>query len=232
MKMDLRDKQILITGANGFIGGRLAERLRDEHGARVRGLRLAVLESAALEEVREAPRTAFEGAVERLLDAGAEVHEIRAPEVAQALALSGVLFTAEAYGEWRAEIEAAPGLMFPQILERFRAGAGFSGPDFVDAWNTLRALRARWNARMAGYDAVLLPTSPILPPDAERLMRDEEYYVTENLLALRNTRVGNLIGTCGVSLPTGVPSCGLMMLGKPMGEERLLRVAAAAEAVL
>ena len=36
--MDLRDKQILITGANGFIGGRVAERLRDEYGARVRGL--------------------------------------------------------------------------------------------------------------------------------------------------------------------------------------------------
>ncbi len=36
--MDLRDKRILITGANGFIGGRLAERLVDEEGARVRGL--------------------------------------------------------------------------------------------------------------------------------------------------------------------------------------------------
>jgi nucleoside-diphosphate-sugar epimerase len=28
VEMDLRDKQILITGANGFIGGRVAERLR------------------------------------------------------------------------------------------------------------------------------------------------------------------------------------------------------------
>ncbi|MBM3131035.1 MAG: NAD-dependent epimerase/dehydratase family protein [Chloroflexi bacterium] len=36
--MDLRGKKILITGAAGFIGGRLAERLRAEEGARVRGL--------------------------------------------------------------------------------------------------------------------------------------------------------------------------------------------------
>ena len=45
----------------------------------------------------------------------------------------------------------------------------------------------------------LLPTAPILPPNVERLMTDQEYYVTENLLALRNTRIGNLMGSAGQS---------------------------------
>lgn len=36
--MELKGKDILITGAAGFIGGRLAERLVAEEGARVRGL--------------------------------------------------------------------------------------------------------------------------------------------------------------------------------------------------
>ena len=36
--MDLTGKKIFITGATGFIGGRLAERLVLEHGLQVRAL--------------------------------------------------------------------------------------------------------------------------------------------------------------------------------------------------
>jgi aspartyl-tRNA(Asn)/glutamyl-tRNA(Gln) amidotransferase subunit A len=74
-----------------------------------------------------------------------------------------------------------------------------------------------------------MPTAPIVPPHVVRLLSDDRYYVTENLLALRNTRVGNLMDTPSLTLPTGLPSCGIMMNGKNMGEAHLLRVGAAAE---
>ncbi|MEP2530269.1 amidase family protein [Shimia sp.] len=207
-------------------------RAPDLRNADLKGARFAVLETVALDEMREAPMAGFENAVSKIRLAGAEIRVIKAPEVARAMELTGVLYTSEAYGEWREEIEEAPHLMFDQILERFRAGLSFAGPDYVAGWNRLNEFRQRWSARVAGFDAVLMPTSPILPPNAERLMTDQDYYVNENLLALRNTRIGNLMGSCGVSLPTGIPSCGLMMLGLPMQEERLLRLAAAAEVAL
>jgi aspartyl-tRNA(Asn)/glutamyl-tRNA(Gln) amidotransferase subunit A len=71
-----------------------------------------------------------------------------------------------------------------------------------------------------------------MPPNLSRLQSDHGYYVAENILALRNTRIGNLLGLCGISLPTGTPSCGLMLLGQPFEEEKLLRVASAVESSL
>lgn len=204
----------------------------DLRGARLEGMRFAALQTTVLDEIRDAPRAAYENAVERLHTAGAKIERLDAPEVAEAMPLSGLLFTAEAYGIWGETIAANPEVMFPPIRERFEGGREALASDYIAGWRKLNALREAWAARVAGYDAVLMPSSPILPPNAERLLTDDSYYVTENLLALRNTRVGNLMGLAAMSLPTGVPSCGIMLCGAAFGEERLLRVAAAAETAL
>ncbi len=204
----------------------------DLKGASLKGRRFAVLDTLAFDDIRDAPHAAFQSAVERLAAAGASVEHIKAPEVNDAMAPTAILFTAEAYGTWKEVIEAAPEKMFAEILTRFRAGAQFSAPDYVAAWQALDTARATWNARVAGFDAVLIPSSPILPPNTERLLSDHDYYVTENLLALRNTRIGNVLGLSAITLPTGVPSCGITLMGTPFGEEKLLRVAAAVETAL
>lgn len=204
----------------------------DLKGASLDGARLMVLDTVAFDDIRPEPQAGFKGAVERLQAAGAHVEHEDAPEIAEALALSGTLFAPEGYGIWKDVIEANPSVMFPEILERFRSGGQVSAPDYVAGWHKLEALRSVWNARIAGYDAIILPTSSILPPNADRLLSDSDYYVTENLLALRNTRVGNLMGSAGVTLPTGLSSTGIMFLGLPNSEERLLRLCVAAEDAL
>jgi aspartyl-tRNA(Asn)/glutamyl-tRNA(Gln) amidotransferase subunit A len=221
----VEDAALLLAALEG---GRAA----DLRGARLEGMRFAALRTVVMEDLRAVPEAAHAGALARLRAAGAVIEEIEAPEVAEAMPLSPALFTGEAYGIWREVIEAAPDKMFAPILERFRGGRAVSSADYVSAWRRLDDLRAQWHARVAGFDAVLMPAAPNLPPDRARLMQDAEYYAAENLLTLRNTRVGNLMGLCAVTLPTGVPSCGLMLCGTPFGEERLLRVAAAVEAAL
>lgn len=209
-------------------GGKAA----DLSGATLQGTRLLVLETVALDAIREAPSKGFEGAVDLLARAGAKIDHAAIPEVAEAMALAGILFTPEAYGIWGPTIEAAPEKMFPPVLERFRTGRDVKATDLVAGWRRLHALRAIWAQKTAGYDAVILPTSPILPPDAQRLLSDPAFFAAENLLALRNTRIGNLFGLCALTLPTPQPSCGISLMGPPMAEERLLRLGAAAERVL
>ena len=196
------------------------------------GRRLMVLSNVALDDIEEPPRAAFTGAVARLEAAGAAVERTEIPELPEAMALSGVLFATEAYGTWRDRIEAAPELMFPEILERFRGGASHSGADFVRAWQRLEEIRALWAARTTRFDAVLAPTCPILPPEMARLGSDAAYYREKNLAALRNTRIGNLMGLAVLTLPTGVPSAGISLMAAPGSEERLLRLGRAAEKAL
>ncbi len=209
-------------------GGKAA----DLRGADLKGKRFLVLETVAMDDVRDAPGAAFQSAVERLQAAGAQVDRGDIPEVAAIMELTSILYTSEAWGTWKDVIEANPDVMFPEILGRFQLGQSWSAGEYIAAWQKMEKLRAGYLKAVAQYDAVILPTSPILPPNAERLMSDHDYYITENLLALRNTRIGNLMGLTALTLPTGVPSCGITLMTPPDTEERLLRLAAAAEAAL
>lgn len=204
----------------------------DLSGASLHGVRLMVLDTVAMDGLRDGPRDGFAQAVDRLRVAGASVDHVKVPEIAEAMTLSGVLFTAEAYAQWREKIEAAPHLMFDRVLERFRAGGAFKAVDYVAAQKRMMALRAVYLEKTAGYDAVIIPTAAIMPPDLKRLIADNDYFVAENLLALRNTRIGNLMGLPGLTLPTGVPSTGILLMTPPGSEEKLLRLGAAAEAAL
>ena len=213
----------------GVLAGRRAV---DVRGANLSSARIFVLETVALDHVRTEPGNAFDAALVRLGAAGAKVQRLEAPEVAEAMGLAATLFTAEAFATWKDAIEARPHMMFPRILERFRSGADVKATDFVAGWRRLLDLRAIWTDRVATADAVVVPTAPILPPNAKRLLTDDSYYNAENLLALRNTRIANLFGLCAITLPTGEASCGISLMGKARNDASLLRLASAVERML
>jgi len=204
----------------------------DLRGATLSGTRMLILETVATEGLREVPAKGFDHAVGRLSKAGVHIEHGTIPAVAEAMDLAGVLFGSQCYGAWGPLLEANAELVFPPVLDRFRGGKVFSGAEYVSAWDRLDALRAQYLAQTAGYDAVILPTSPCTPPLIQDLLDDHAYFASENLLTLRNTRIGNLMGLCALTLPTGIPMTGLMMMAAPHQEARLLRLGAAAEAAL
>jgi len=204
----------------------------DISGADLSGRRFAIPVPIALADVRAEPMAGFERATNAITAAGGIIERVDIPEISHALDLSACLFTVDAYAQWQDVIEADPSLMFHEILDRFRAGARFSGLEFVQGWMKLRKLRAGYLRATAGYDAVIVPTSPILPPNVQRLATDSDYYIAENILALRNTRIGNLMGLTALNLPTGVASTGILLMTSPFSEGRLLRLGAAVEAAI
>jgi aspartyl-tRNA(Asn)/glutamyl-tRNA(Gln) amidotransferase subunit A len=220
-----------VEDAAQMLGALSGRRAPDLTGATLAGTRLLVLDDPALLPVEDAPRAAFEAAAERVAAAGARLERGTLPAVAAVLRLWPTL-AAEAYATWRDTIEANPDAMFPPIRDRFRLGAGITAADFVAALQAVERERAAWREAVAGYDAVLLPTTANLPPRIERLLADPAYFAAENLAALRNPNLANMFGLCALTLPTGVPSCGLMAMASPGSEARLLRLGAAMEAAL
>ena len=204
----------------------------DLRGASLKGVRFASLRTSVRENLSHSIMASYQSACERFQAAGAEIVAIEVPRLAEALALAPIVFPTEAYATWRDVIEAQPELMFSEILARFRSGRDISAVDFIKAWQTLDEIRAEWSETVAGFDAVLCPTSPTLPANLERLTEHGDYYKEANLRALNNTRVGNMMGLCALTLPTGVPSCGISLMGRPFGEEALLRIGKAAEDAL
>lgn len=203
----------------------------DLTAAPVDGLRLLIPTNPVLTPLDDAPQAAFDAACSTLSAAGVTLDNTAIPGLDEAMELA-MLFTAEAYGTWGAEIAAWGEVMAPPIRARFELGLKVSGPAFVAGWLRLDALRREFHAAMAGYDAIILPTCPILPPLVADLLADEAYFLARNLEALRNTRVGNLMDLTGVTLPTGTPHCGLMALAPAGQEARILRLAAGMEKTL
>ena len=204
----------------------------DLGGATLQGVRIATLQTVVLDGLAQAPLAGYQSALEKLKAAGAEIVPVVVPELERAFMMSGPLFTADAYANWGDLVEANPEKMYRQILERVRAGKTVLAHEYLSLWDELRDIRLAYAEATAGFDAVLCPGAANMPPSVDRLASDPDFYLKENLLTLRNTRVANLMGLASLALPSGVPSVGILLNTGPMSEERLLRIGVAAERAL
>lgn len=204
--------------------------------ARLRGLRLAVPQTVALDGMDAAVSRAFDAALARFSAAGAMVEAIALPELAELAGLhaGGGFSPVEAWAWHRELVERAGERYDPRVLSRMRRGERMSAAELI----ALMASRRRWidavEARIAGFDAMLLPTVPIVAPTFAELENDEHYFRT-NALVLRNPSIINFLDGCALSLPCQEPGeapVGLM-LAAPGGRDRaVLAIGMALEACL
>src|SRR5262249_8464957 len=121
-----------------------------------------------------------------------------------------------------------------RIRVRIEQGNRFSGSDYLELLAARRRLVGEFDAITRGFDAVLMPTVPIVPPRIAEL-DDPGEYNRINLHILRNPALGNLFDRCAISLPCHRPGeapVGLMLVGETMGDAKLFAIAAAVEAAL
>ena len=99
----------------------------------LKGRRFGVLDTIVQDDLDPVVARAWEGVQARLKDAGAILMPFEFPALKQAERDSAMVYTAEAWATWGAEISANPDVVFPPIRERFEAGQSampqnFTGP--------------------------------------------------------------------------------------------------------
>lgn len=194
-------------------------------------LKLAIADTIALEECDPLVMAAFEASIERLTAAGVAIERVPIPEYQTALDLGPSLFPFEAWQSWGSLIGRRGDEMHPPVRARFEQGIGISREQYDAAWQALKKLRVAHDDRMSGFDAILSPTVPILPPSSAELLADDDFFTASNLMALRNTRFINLLGGAALTLPLPQTGCGLQLAGPPRSEAHLLAVGAALEKI-
>ena len=200
------------------------------------GLRFAVPKTFVLDGMDADVAAHFERSLARIAGACAHIEEIDIPEFAAIPTINakGGLPAAESYAWHRPLIEASPDSYDPRVLTRIQRGATQSAADYIDLLAARKAFIEGVERRIARFDALLIPTTPVIPPRLAELEHDDDFFRV-NARVLRNPAVINLLDGCAISIPNhdpGEPPTGLMLACRAGLDGHLFRCAAALENIV
>jgi aspartyl-tRNA(Asn)/glutamyl-tRNA(Gln) amidotransferase subunit A len=204
--------------------------------AGVEGLRFGVLGGYVLEGIVPEVASGWERALRALGKAGARLSHIVIQEFDELRQINrkGGLVTAEAYALHRERLASDASQYDPRVAARMLRGREQDAADYIDLLAQRASFTARVTPRLAAYDALLMPTAPIIAPPLTDLAADDAYAKID-ALALRNSSLVNFLDGCAISIPCHAPGSapvGLTIFGLRGTDRRLLEVAGAVESCL
>jgi aspartyl-tRNA(Asn)/glutamyl-tRNA(Gln) amidotransferase subunit A len=204
--------------------------------APVEGLRLGVPQTLVLDDLDREVAAAFERACSTLSRAGARILDLPLTELGEypEINAKGGFSPPEAYA-WHADLIARRGTDYDQrVRVRIERGKAMSAAEYVRLLARRVDFIARFDARTAEVDALIMPTLPLIAPPISAFEKDDDYWRL-NGRALRNTSIINFLDRCAITLPIeplGWAPVGLMAVGRRGDDRRLLSIARGLEAVL
>jgi aspartyl-tRNA(Asn)/glutamyl-tRNA(Gln) amidotransferase subunit A len=200
------------------------------------GLRLAVPQTLVFDGIDSEVARAFAAAQSKLSAAGVRISDIALREFSELARINskGGFAAVESYAFHRLLIAAKRDLYDLRVLSRIMRGSEQDAADYIDLVSARNDFSRRVRAVTAPYDALLMPTVPIVAPRL-RDLQSEEDYGRINLSLLRNPTLANFLDGCSISIPChqhGDAPVGLMLIGQHGDDARLLAIAGAIESVV
>lgn len=203
-------------------------------------LRLAVARASMLDGLDPTVAKAFERALKTLRAGGARIEEIPLEPIRDlgTIQSTGGFTAAESYAWHRALLASSGANYDPRVRIRIEKGAAMKAYEYIDLIRARRDWMGRVHSALAGFDAVLSPTTPLVAPPIAQVApgaeRDEEFFRV-NALLLRNCSVVNMLDGCAISIPCHADSelpVGLMIWQGAMQDDAVLNIALLAEEAL
>src|ERR1700710_1662925 len=143
----------------------------------IKGMRLAVPTTGALDDLDDAVAKTFERALATLSRQGALIERIEVPEFLDVGVMNskGGFAAAESFA-WHRYLIAGKGDVYdPRVSSRILRGESISAADYIDLLNARRSLIARTEQRIAPYEALVMPSTAITPPRITDLADDRAF---------------------------------------------------------
>ncbi len=199
------------------------------------GLRLGIAQGLPLDRLDDTVAGAFAAATERLESVGVRVSHETVPlfDDMAAVNAKGGIVPPEACAIHRDRIKRRGDDIDPNVRERLARGCAVTAADYIDALAERTRLKRAMDLRLAGLDALIMPTTAIVAPTIAEVA-EPKIFAARNAALLRNTSIVNFFDLCAVSLPLRTPSlpAGLMLVARNGRDRALLRLAAAVEQAL
>jgi aspartyl-tRNA(Asn)/glutamyl-tRNA(Gln) amidotransferase subunit A len=147
----------------------------------------------------------------------------------------GGLSPIEAYAVHHERLARDKDAFDPRVAARVSLGATITAQQYIALLDKRRAWIASVERAIAGFDAIVCPTVPIIAPEIARLIASDEEFFKANGQMLRNTFTINLLDGCSYSLPChreGELPVGLMVSSTCGDDANLSAVALAIETIL
>jgi aspartyl-tRNA(Asn)/glutamyl-tRNA(Gln) amidotransferase subunit A len=256
---DVRDAALLLRAISGpdprdstSIPQPVPDYAASLHGG-IKGLKLGLAREYMIGGLDPQVSAAVQTAVAQLEKLGAQIVEVSLPHTDYAVAAYYIIATAEASANlarfdgirYGARVDGADPIELysktrgagfgPEVKRRIILGTYVLSSGYYDAYY-LRAQKVRTLVRrdflqaFEKVDAIVTPTTPTAAFRAGEKSGDPLQMYLSDIFTISC----NLAGICGLSLPCGFTQnpklpIGLQLLGKPLGEETILRLAHAYE---
>jgi aspartyl-tRNA(Asn)/glutamyl-tRNA(Gln) amidotransferase subunit A len=193
------------------------------------GLRLALPRTLVLDGMDAHVATSFSSALTRLSAAGARIIDLPLPQLADLPQLNRFA-GAESFA-WHRELLAKHEAEYDRrVVRRINQGAALSAADYMHLHDARREWISQMERLLAPFDALIMPTVPVVAPLLAELEASDEVFAACNALLLRNPSAINYLNGCAVSLPcheNGTLPVGLTIAGPALADRTVLSVARA-----